>query len=446
MTANPALAASATTSELKPPVRTLEVELSGPIDNIEDQNPHGGRYGWAVALVRLHGAPLGSIVMAVPDGGVSGEAIRSLAETRLAREIAEHIADDGPDPETEPACTASLARFLTMAPPLSVVVASRDRPEQVTACVSAILDTRYPGLEVIVVDNAPSSDATARLIAERFAGRPEVRYLREDRPGTSRARNRGLRAVTSELVAFADDDVLVDAGWAAALVRPMADDPRVGCVTGLIVAAELETSAQLWIEQYGGFAKGYRQLVHELAASEAEPPLFPYAAGALGTGATMAFRTSVLRDLGGFDPALGGGTPARGGEDLAVFVGILLAGWKVVYAPAAIARHFHHRSYDRLRQVMLGYGSGLSAYLTRTIAHDPRLLPGIVRRAFNGTRFLLDPRSSKNARKGSSYPAELTRMELRGFACGPFWYVQGLLATRRRVRSRAHRARPGSGL
>jgi O-antigen biosynthesis protein len=423
---------------MKPPIRTLQVELSGPVDAVDDRHPDGGRYGWAVALVRLHGTPLGSLVMSLPEGGLPGEAVRNLAEERLAGEIAAHRAADGDGDEREggPVCRRALASFLATAPPLTVVVASRDRPEQLVACVSTLLEMDYPLLEIIVVDNAPSSDATARLIAQRFSGRPQVRYLREDRPGTSRARNLGLRAARTELVAFTDDDVLVDPGWAAAVVRPMMEDERVGCVTGLVVAAELETSAQMWIEEYGGFSKGYRRVVHDLTNRQAESPLFPYAAGALGTGASMAFRARALRDIGGFDPALGGGTPALGGEDLATYVDILFAGWRLVYEPAAVVRHAHRRSYEALSRVMLGYGSGLSAYLLRLAVRDPRRVAGIVWRAAYGARFLLDPKSPKNERKQLGYPAELSRLELRGIVCGPFWYVRGLLATRRARRFR----------
>jgi GT2 family glycosyltransferase len=434
-------------SVLGAPGQTLQVELSGTIDAIDDRHPDGGRYGWAMVLVRLHSVPLGSLTVTLPAGGLPGEAVRSLVEAQLAQEIAEHLAADSRDTGAEsavgedvpagPACQRSAAQFLEAAPPLCVVVASRDRPERVVACVSALLATDYPDLQVIIVDNAPTSTATARLVAQRFSERPEVRYLREDRPGTSRARNLGLRAATSEFVAFVDDDVLVDPGWAAAITQPLMGDDRVACVTGLVVAAEFETDAQLWIEDYGGFAKGYRRVVHELDRSELEPPLFPYAAGALGTGASMAFRTLVLRSIGGFDPALGGGTPARGGEDLSPFVEVLLAGWRLVYEPAAVARHFHRRHYEELRRVMLGYGSGLSAYLTRTAVHHPRCIPGMARRAFRGASLLLDPRSSKNARKQSNYPAELTRQELLGIICGPLWYAQGVLNARRPSRSRS---------
>lgn len=437
---------------LAPPIRTLQIELSGAVDAIADRHPDGGRYGWALVLVRLHGVPLGSVTVALPVGGLPADDVRALAEAELARELAAHLAADDrlaepDDPDdlspSRPACLRARDRYLAAAQPLTVVVASRNRAERVVACVSALLASDHPHLDVIVVDNAPSSSATADLVEQRFAERPEVRYLREDRPGTSRARNLGLRTATSELVAFVDDDVLVDPGWAANISRPMVEDDRVGCVTGLVIPAELETDAQLWIEEYGGFAKGYRPVVHEIGGSEPEAPLFPYAAGALGTGASMAFRRKVLRSVGGFDPALGGGTPARGGEDLSPFVEVLLAGWRLAYEPTAVTRHFHRREEDALRQIMIGYGGGLSAYLTRTVVHHPGAILGMARRALSGARFLLDPRSPKNARKPATYPAELTRLELLGFACGPLWYARGVLAERPRRRWSGGPRQPG---
>jgi GT2 family glycosyltransferase len=439
---------------MTPPILASQIELSATIESIDGRHPDGGRYGWAVVLVRLHGVPLGSIVMALPEGGLSGETVRGLAEADLASEIAEHRVADGAsgagrdaavDAQAEPACLRSAAHFLESAPPLSVVVATRDRPERVVACVSAILATSYPDLEIIVVDNAPTSDATARLVAQRFADRPEVRYLREDRPGLSRARNSGVRVARSEFVAFTDDDVLVDPGWAAALTRPMVEDDRVACVTGLVVAAEIETRAQLWFEESGGFYVAYRRVVHEIDGSEPESPLFPYAAGSLGTGASMAFRKRVLRGIGGFDPVLGAGTPTQGGEDLSCFVEVLLAGCRLTYEPAAVARHFHRRSYEELRRLTLGYSGGTSAYLTRTAIHHPRRIPAMALQAFTGARLMLDPQSSKNAKKRADYPGELTRLELLGMACGPFWYARSLVAARRPRWSQPSDARPVGG-
>jgi cellulose synthase/poly-beta-1,6-N-acetylglucosamine synthase-like glycosyltransferase len=84
-----------------------------------------------------------------------------------------------------------------------------------------------------------------------------VRYVREDRPGLAIAHNRGLQEVTASLVAFTDDDVQVDPGWLRELVLEFLADERVACVTGLILPMQLETPSQAWIEQFGGFGKGF---------------------------------------------------------------------------------------------------------------------------------------------------------------------------------------------
>jgi O-antigen biosynthesis protein len=81
----------------------------------------------------------------------------------------------------------------------------------------------------------------------------------------------------------------------------------------------MEIEAQAWFEQYGGLSKGFERRSFELAAPPPRGGLFPYAAGAYGSGANMAFRTAALRAIGGFDPALGAGTRAQGGDDLAAF-------------------------------------------------------------------------------------------------------------------------------
>ena len=65
------------------------------------------------------------------------------------------------------------------------------------------------------MDNAPSSEATRRLV-ERRGGR--ARYVREGRPGLDWARNRAIAEAAGEVIAFTDDDVEVDPGWIRALV------------------------------------------------------------------------------------------------------------------------------------------------------------------------------------------------------------------------------------
>ena len=412
------------------PVHLTELELSAPLQPLPCDGPE--RYSHVSALVRLHGQPIG--VLDLPTGAEPAEQARAVRRS-LTPDIEHHLAGDGltgADRVGElavaasgaPACVAGRARLLADAPPVTVLVATRDRTRELGACLDSLMAQDYPGAyDVVVVDSAPASDATMRYLQQRFAGDERVRYVRTDVPGLAVAHNHGLPAVTGEITAITDDDVVVDTQWLSAIVGAFRATPGTGCVTGLILPAELETPAQALLEQYGGFARGFRRRVYALDAGPADDPLFPYTAGRLGSGANMAFDTRLLRTLGGFDPALGAGTPARGGDDLAAFVQVLLAGHRLVYEPAAIIRHRHRRDYAGLLAMAQGYGVGLGAYLTSVIASRPTLIVDMARKGPQAVSYLLRADSVKNRNKGVSYPRALTRTERIGMVRGPLAYL-----------------------
>src|SRR5205814_5533882 len=93
-----------------------------------------------------------------------------------------------------PVCLEERERFLADAPFVSIIVPTRDRPERIATCLRSLLALQYPRYEVIIVDNAPATTATAELIQQTYQEVPQVRYLREDRPGPSAARNCGIMA------------------------------------------------------------------------------------------------------------------------------------------------------------------------------------------------------------------------------------------------------------
>jgi hypothetical protein len=71
------------------------------------------------------------------------------------------------------------------------------------------------------------------------------------------AHNRGLTKARGEIVAFTDDDVVVDSLWLIELARAFEFADDVACVTGLILPMELETPAQFWLENSIRYNKGY---------------------------------------------------------------------------------------------------------------------------------------------------------------------------------------------
>jgi glycosyltransferase involved in cell wall biosynthesis len=193
-----------------------------------------------------------------------------------------------------------------------------------------------------------------------------VRYVREPRPGLDWARNRAIAEATGDVVAFTDDDVVVDPCWVHAIAAGFRADPSVAAVTGLVIPAELDTDAQVLFERYRSFGRGFQR--RRVAAGRGEWPLaLRYGlAGDYGTGANMAFRRQVFERIGPFDPALDVGTTARGGGDLEMFFRLLKEGHALVYEPAAIVRHRHRRTWAELRRQIADHGIGFSAYVVRS--------------------------------------------------------------------------------
>jgi O-antigen biosynthesis protein len=289
-----------------------------------------------------------------------------------------------------------------------------------------VLAVDYPRFEVIVVDNGPSSSATADLVQTKYADVAAVRYTVEEVAGVARARNRGLAEARGQIVAYTDDDVLVDRNWLRALVRAFRTNPGVACVSGAILPAELETRAQLLVQQGGGFGKSYEPELFDLGEHAPADPLYPYAAGRFGCGANMSFDAATLRRLGGYDEALGPGTPTRAGEDLDISLRVLFAGCRLVHEPAALVWHHHNRSYPAVRRQMFAYGAGLGAVMTKWMMSSVGTFLDMASRVPRGVAHLLSPSSSKNASKSRSYPWSFTVRELAGMLTGPFVYRRSL--------------------
>ncbi|SRR5713101_5503514 len=424
------------------PARILEIELGELLPSVSavDEKTRQ-RYQRAMCLVRLHTRPLGVVEFQLVEEWTSPHDYAQHIWRALGMQINEHLQQDGLPSVTwldvaglpssgTPRCIKEREQFLAQAPFVSVIVPTRDRPERIQRCLQSLLALHYPRYEIIVVDNAPSTSATADFIQQTYRDVPQVRYVCEDRPGSSWARNRGMMAARGEILAFADDDVVTDRYWLVELVRAFSRADRVACVTGLVLPVELETPSQFWIEEYGGFGKGFTRRIFDIAENHPKTPLYPYTAGRFGTGASMAFTAAFLRSVGGFDPALGPGSPAQGGEDLTLFFQAVTRGYKLVYEPAALVYHPHHRDYIALQKQIYCYGVGLAAYLTRSIKHTPRFLLDLIPKLPYGLFFTLSARSPKNSKKSENYPKELTMLERKGMLYGPFAYVRSRWAVR----------------
>lgn len=410
------------------PLQVEQRELSEPLAPIHPAGgPEGQPYAAARVLVRLHSRPLGSVDVALPAGGLGAAELERAIEAALGPQVR-----DG-ERERESLAGLAVRRAVAADPPLvSVVIPTRDRPELLSRCLDSVLACDYPAerVEVSVVDNAPAGAGTRELVERLRRSDGRVSYLLAPQPGSGSARNLGAQRASGELVAFVDDDVLVDRHWLAELAAGFRVAPEVSCVTGLVVAAELDTWAQQLFEEYGGFGAGFEGAVLDVGGHRPEDPLFPFNPGILGSGNNVAFRRAALLDLGGYDACLGNGTPARAGEDWELFLRLLRRGHTAVYHPSAIVHHRHRRTFEQLRRQIRDYGVGMGAGLTRTVVHEPAAALELGRRLPRAAHHVLSSRSSKNRNWSAGYPGALRRAELAGLVLGPAAYLRSRRARR----------------
>ena len=411
------------------PVLPVVVDLHEPLPSLTATRPAGGApYARARCLVLLDGEPLGWVDVDLPSRGLGPHGLAARLWCAVGEQVvARRLTAGGPVPRGLP------VHGLPALPPApreapaeqaTVVIATRDRPHLLEECLRSLWAGTTRPAAVVVVDNAPSDDVTEALVRRLADSEPTLTYVREPRPGLAWAHNAGLPHVRTPIVAFTDDDVVVHRAWLERVVAAFGGDEQVGCVTGLIAPYELETLTQQWIEAHTAFSKGFERRRFDTGAHRPADPLFPYAAGRLGSGANMAFRTAPLVARGGFDERLGAGSGALGGDDLAAFYDVVRDGLQVVYEPGAIVLHRHHRELEALRRQAFGYGVGLGAHLTRCVLRDPRAVARYLRAAPGGLRRAAEIAAPPPHPDLPPYPSSLSRRQWAGIAAGPVRYLR----------------------
>jgi glycosyltransferase involved in cell wall biosynthesis len=352
-------------------VGLLDLDGSEPVRGVS--GPVGDRHGLARIMIRMHRAPVGYVELPATPANSLTERAASLAERVLAEPLRRHeeldkAALDTSDPDGWLAAVSCPHRFATSAGAgMTIIVCTRDRVAGLRGCLRSLQQVSYEPLEILVVDNAPTTDGTRELVTALADGDARIRYTCEPQPGLSRARNHGLAQARYELVAFTDDDTRVDPGWPAAIAAGFAADPEAVCVTGLVASSSLDTSSERYFDSRYSWGEAFDARRYDLVANRYPSALYPYSVGVIGTGANFAFRRGTVNDLGGFDPILGAGGPGRGGEDLDMFLQVLLSGGRICYLPSSLVWHQHRADIAALSEQIYAYGYGLGAYLSKNL-------------------------------------------------------------------------------
>ncbi|MBI3812639.1 MAG: glycosyltransferase [Nitrospirae bacterium] len=227
---------------------------------------------------------------------------------------------------------------------ISIVLCTYNRAPQLATTLDALakLETAA-GLsyEILVVDNN-SNDETRKVTEAAMTAHPGlIRYIFETRQGLSWARNRGIQEAHGEIIAFTDDDVVVDPGWLSAMALASVAYPDYSGFGGRVLP-EWRFTPPWWFVGTGMFHMLKSGVVagHDLGDSPIEYREGMY----FPIGGNMWFRRKVFERCGLFRTDLGkSGKKAFFGEDSDFFGRLLRAGEKFIYIPDAVIYHIVDR-------------------------------------------------------------------------------------------------------
>jgi GT2 family glycosyltransferase len=230
---------------------------------------------------------------------------------------------------------------------VSIVIATRDRPDLLRETLLSIRDGDRLPAELIVADQSGAATELPPL-----GGDVEVRHLRLSSSGLSRARNAGIEAASNGILVFTDDDVIVERDWLRLLVEALVSAPARTAVTGRVLPAETDghvPSVTYW-DQPQVFAG---RLFADV--------LFPN---------NMAIRREAFDEVGLFDERLGAGSTFPAAEDNDFGYRLLEAGYSIAFVPEATLHHRGARRGRELASLQWAYGCGQGAFYSKHMSRS----------------------------------------------------------------------------
>ncbi len=214
---------------------------------------------------------------------------------------------------------------------LSVIICTCNRPDSLKRTLDSVTDSVIPKdleWELIIVDNNSkyNTDEIVKSVQDSCSFR--VLLVKEDRQGLSFARNRGIHASTGRLIAFTDDDVVVDRNWIGAVVKAFTEYD-VQCLGGKILP--------VWEKRVPGWLS--EELYDRLALLDyGDVPFFLNKP--VIWGANFAVRADAFETYGLFSTDRGR-LPDKlySGEETNFVSRLLEKGESILYMPDAVVHH-----------------------------------------------------------------------------------------------------------
>jgi len=216
-------------------------------------------------------------------------------------------------------------------PLVSVIILNYNGLPFVEDCLKSVLETNYPNLEVIFVDNG-STDGSYEHVQSKFGKDLRLKIVRNHKNyGYCKGNNIGFKYAKGKYIAFLNNDVEVTRAWLLRLISEIKRDPTIGIAHPKVIKRE---NNKLTIDCVGGFLhplgfafaprrgetdKGQCDKTREVLAAP---------------GAAFIIRREIIDRVGLFDEDY-----FMLSEEIDLSLRVWLSGYKIVVVPASIVCH-----------------------------------------------------------------------------------------------------------
>jgi len=221
-------------------------------------------------------------------------------------------------------------------PAVDIVVCAYNNKELTDRCLASLYNLNYPDYKVFLVDDC-SSDESVNYFKKKY------QYLSviENKKclGPARARNIGIAAGGSSYLVTMDNDAYLTPDWLSLMVGLMESDKKIGQAVGKILFADnnniINAAGGSIYFRGKGYAIGLGANASDIEYNRQREVLY-------ATSASMIVRRDIHDLVGGFD-----GTYYYPYEDTDLSLKINIAGYNVIYHPAAISYHSQSKTMDK---------------------------------------------------------------------------------------------------
>lgn len=207
---------------------------------------------------------------------------------------------------------------------ISVLIATRNRNEDLAKCLSSILKNKKVNFEILVMDQ--SSNQLSKLLCDDINDK-KIRYYHLQNVSKSFALNTGIKKAKGNILAFTDDDCIVSHHWLNTIDKIFLENKDASVIFGKSLPYKKETNNNLICPSI--FTSDSKRIFTK--------PV--YHASNIGFGNNMAIKRQKITHELFFSDWLGPGTSAYAAEDADIALRFLINKKKIVYDPKMLVFH-----------------------------------------------------------------------------------------------------------